>query len=77
MKVSARVQNSAGQHHVTLRTNDNMHSLAIHPKPAGLFPHFLLNTDEKFSYILCVIICGQKFSQRLINRIQDTITKNP
>jgi len=24
-----------------------------------------------------VIICGQKFSQRLINRIQDTITKHP
>ena len=35
MKISAKVQNSAGQHHVTLRTNDNVHSLAIPPKPAG------------------------------------------
>jgi organic hydroperoxide reductase OsmC/OhrA len=35
MKVSARVQNSAGQHHVTLRTNDNVHSIAIPPKPMG------------------------------------------
>lgn len=35
MKISARVQNSVGQHHVTLRTNDNAHSLAIPPKPTG------------------------------------------
>lgn len=35
MKISAKVQNSAGQHHVTLRTNDNVHSLTIPPKPAG------------------------------------------
>jgi organic hydroperoxide reductase OsmC/OhrA len=35
MKVSAKVQNSEGQHHVTLRTNDNVHSLAIPPKPTG------------------------------------------
>jgi len=35
MKISAAVQNSAGQHHVTLRTNDNVHSLAIPPKPTG------------------------------------------
>jgi organic hydroperoxide reductase OsmC/OhrA len=35
MKVSARVQNSEGQHHVTLRTNDNIHSLTIPPKPTG------------------------------------------
>jgi organic hydroperoxide reductase OsmC/OhrA len=35
MKISAKVQNSEGQHHVTLRTNDNVHSLAISPKPTG------------------------------------------
>jgi organic hydroperoxide reductase OsmC/OhrA len=35
MKISATVQNSAGQHHVTLRTNDNVHSIAIPPKPTG------------------------------------------
>ncbi len=35
MKVSSRVQNGAGQHLVTLRTNDNVHSLAIPPKPTG------------------------------------------
>jgi len=35
VKIRATVQNSAGQHHVTLRTNDNVHSLAIPPKPTG------------------------------------------
>jgi organic hydroperoxide reductase OsmC/OhrA len=35
MKISATVQNSEGQHHVTLRTNDNVHSLAILPRPTG------------------------------------------
>lgn len=35
MKISAKVQNSAGQHHVTLRTNDSVHRLAISPMPEG------------------------------------------
>ncbi len=35
MKISARVENSEGQHHVTLQTNDNTHSLTIPPKSTG------------------------------------------
>jgi organic hydroperoxide reductase OsmC/OhrA len=35
MNISATVQNSEGQHHVTLRTNDNVHSLNIPPKQTG------------------------------------------
>jgi organic hydroperoxide reductase OsmC/OhrA len=35
MKISARVQNSNGRHDVTLRTNDQVQSLAIRPKSAG------------------------------------------
>jgi len=35
LKISAKVQNSAGQHHITLRTNEDVHSLAIPPKPTG------------------------------------------
>ncbi|HKX17305.1 MAG TPA: OsmC family protein [bacterium] len=35
MKISARVENSEGQHSVTLRTNDNVHSITIPPKSAG------------------------------------------
>ncbi len=35
MQTSARVQNSQGNHHVELRTNDNVRSIAIPPKPGG------------------------------------------
>lgn len=35
MKVSAKVRNSEGQHHVTLSTNDNAHHLSIPPKSTG------------------------------------------
>lgn len=35
MKISAKVQNSAGRHDVTLRTNDTVHSVTIPPKPTG------------------------------------------
>ena len=35
MKISAHVDNSEGQHHVTLTTNDNSHSIVIPPKPTG------------------------------------------
>src|SRR5512143_1952847 len=35
MKISAKVQNGAGKHLVTLRTNEHVHGLAIPPKPTG------------------------------------------
>ena len=35
MKSSARVDNSEGQHNVTLTTNDNSHSIVIPPKSTG------------------------------------------
>ena len=35
MRISARVQNSQGQHQVSLATNDTVHSLSIPPKPTG------------------------------------------
>src|SRR5574341_2262558 len=35
IRISARVQNSQGQHQVSLATNDNAHSLIIPPKPTG------------------------------------------
>ena len=36
MKISAQVRNSAGQHHVTVQTNDQARTLAIPPKASGL-----------------------------------------
>jgi organic hydroperoxide reductase OsmC/OhrA len=35
MQISAQVQNSPGQHNVTLTTNGNPHSIVIPPKPSG------------------------------------------
>ena len=35
MKIKARVQNSAGNHQVTLQTNDTAHSIHIPPRPTG------------------------------------------
>jgi organic hydroperoxide reductase OsmC/OhrA len=35
MNVSARITNSRGVHHVTLRTDDNVHSIDIPPKATG------------------------------------------
>ena len=35
MKISALVQNREGQHQVILRTNDNVHTVAISPKSSG------------------------------------------
>jgi organic hydroperoxide reductase OsmC/OhrA len=35
MKISARVDNSEGQHHIMLTTNDNSHSIVIPPKSSG------------------------------------------
>ena len=35
MRISARVENSKDNHHVTLQTNESAHSIAIPPKPAG------------------------------------------
>jgi organic hydroperoxide reductase OsmC/OhrA len=35
MKISAHVENSEGQHHVSLRTNEQVHSLVISPRSTG------------------------------------------
>jgi organic hydroperoxide reductase OsmC/OhrA len=35
MKIVSRVENSQGRHDVTLRTNDNVHSLSIPPRASG------------------------------------------
>lgn len=35
MRISAQVQNSKGSHIVTLRTNDNVHSIDILPRSTG------------------------------------------
>ncbi len=35
MKITSRVDNSEGRHQITLRTNDNIHSITIPPRSTG------------------------------------------
>lgn len=35
MKITAKVENSKNNHHVTLQTNDRVHSITIPPQPTG------------------------------------------
>ena len=35
MKISAHIDNSHGEHHIALTTDNNIHSILIHPKPGG------------------------------------------
>jgi organic hydroperoxide reductase OsmC/OhrA len=35
MKISARLQNTEGQHQVLLRTNEHIHAITIPPRPTG------------------------------------------
>jgi len=36
LKITAHIDNRAGEHHIALTTDDNVHSILIHPKPSGL-----------------------------------------
>ncbi|HXD11172.1 MAG TPA: OsmC family protein [Anaerolineales bacterium] len=36
MKITAHIDNRAGEHHIALTTDDNVHSILIHPNPSGL-----------------------------------------
>lgn len=35
MKISAHIDNSAGEHHIALTTDDKIHSIPIHPRSSG------------------------------------------
>jgi organic hydroperoxide reductase OsmC/OhrA len=36
LKITAHIDNSAGEHHIVLTMDDNIHSILIPPKPGGL-----------------------------------------
>ena len=61
MKVNAKVQNSEGQHQVTLRTNDNVHSLAIPPKPTGFGS--IANGGELLLLALATCYCNDIYRE--------------
>lgn len=67
MKVQARVQNSEGQHAVTLRTNDNVHSLAIPPKSTGFGSS--ANGGELLFLALATCYCNDIYREAAKNGI--------
>jgi organic hydroperoxide reductase OsmC/OhrA len=61
MKISAVVQNSEGQHHIKLRTNDTEHSLSIAPKPAGFGSS--VNGGELLFLALATCYCNDLYRE--------------
>ena len=66
MKISARVDNSEGKHHVTLTTNDNSHSISIHPKSSG----FGANGGELLFLALATCYCNDIYREAAKRNIQ-------
>ena len=61
MKIGARVQNSEGQHQVTLRTGDTVHNLAVAPKPTGFGSR--TNGGELLCLALATCYCNDLYRE--------------
>ena len=61
MKISAKVENSEGQHHVTLNTNDHVHSLAISPRATGFGSS--INGGELLFLALATCYCNDIYRE--------------
>lgn len=68
MRISAKVQNSMGQHHVTLRTNDSSHAIEIPPKPAGFGSS--ANGGELLFLALATCYCNDVYREAAKRGIQ-------
>lgn len=61
MNISARVQNSEGEHHVTLRTGDQTHALTVPPRPAGFGSS--VNGGELLFLALATCFCNDVYRE--------------
>ena len=68
MKISARVDNSEGKHHVTLTTNDNSHSISIPSKSSGLGSS--ANGGELLFLALATCYCNDLYREAAKRNIQ-------
>lgn len=68
MKITARVDNSQGQHHVRLTTNDNSHSIEIPPKSSGLGSS--ANGGELLFLALATCYCNDIYREAAKRNIQ-------
>lgn len=68
MKITSRVENSEGQHHVTLSTNDNVHSLTIPPRATGFGSS--VNGGELLFLALATCYCNDIYREAARRGIQ-------
>lgn len=68
MKISAHVDNNKGQHHVTLATNGNSHSIAIPPKSGGYGSS--VNGGELLFLALATCYCNDIYREATKRNIQ-------
>ena len=68
MKISAEVQNGEGQHHVTLRTKDHVHSLTIPPGPTGFGSS--ANGGELLFLALATCYCNDIYREAAKRRLK-------
>jgi uncharacterized OsmC-like protein len=68
MKITARVDNSQGQHYVTLTTNDNSHSIVIPPKSTGFGSS--ANGGELLFLALATCYCNDIYREAAKRNIQ-------
>ena len=68
MKIKANIQNSQGQNHVILTTNDNSHSIIIPPKSSGLGSS--ANGGELLFLALATCYCNDLYREAAKRNIQ-------
>ena len=68
MKIKANIQNSQGQHQVTLTTNDHSHSIIIPPKSSGLGSS--ANGGELLFLALATCYCNDIYREAAKRNIQ-------
>lgn len=68
MKISTRVDNSEGQHHITLTTNDTSHAIVIPPKTTGYGSS--ANSGEVLFLALATCYCNDIYREAAKRSLQ-------
>lgn len=68
MKITARIENSKDNHHVSLQTNDNVHSIIIPPKSTGYGSS--ANGGELLFLALATCYCNDIYREAAKRNIQ-------
>lgn len=68
MKITANIQNSLGQHDVTLTTNDKLHSITIPPKSSR--PGSSVNGGELLFLALATCYCNDLYREAAKRNIE-------